>query len=237
MRVMLRRNEAAILALLGAGAFAKSPYVGKLGGAFGKATGIVKVVASGVGGKMMAFALVISAIGFGASAWRASPRTSSPQAPPIASTSNSPAQAMAVPLAPSETSLEKEAPPPAPCARLTSREPVTDHDRSKPLRDQNATISRSAASRASVRLDVEVALIRDGTTHLNAGDPIAALDAFDEHARLFPHGALAEERAAGRVRALCRLGRTSEAQSEAARFLASHPASPHAGSVRAACAR
>jgi hypothetical protein len=57
----------------------------------------------------------------------------------------------------------------------------------------------------------------------------------DEHARLYPNGALAEDRAAERVFALCALGDVDQARAEAARFLASHSLSPYASAVQSSC--
>jgi outer membrane protein assembly factor BamD (BamD/ComL family) len=70
---------------------------------------------------------------------------------------------------------------------------------------------------------------------LKAGDAASALDALDEHARRFPNGILAEERASQRVVALCSAGRIAEAQAEGERFLREHPLSPAATRVRGAC--
>jgi hypothetical protein len=60
--------------------------------------------------------------------------------------------------------------------------------------------------------------------------------ALDEHARRFPRGALAEEREAARVLALCAQGRASEARASASAFVASNPRSPFAAQVRRSCA-
>jgi hypothetical protein len=51
----------------------------------------------------------------------------------------------------------------------------------------------------------------------------------------FPSGALAEERDASRVLALCAAGRAAEARVIATDFLAKHPRSPAASRVRASC--
>jgi len=57
----------------------------------------------------------------------------------------------------------------------------------------------------------------------------------EDHARRFPNGALAEERDAARVLALCDLQRLDEARDVARRFLREHPRSPLAPRVAHAC--
>lgn len=84
-------------------------------------------------------------------------------------------------------------------------------------------------------LDDETRLVRDADAALRGGDAARALTLLDEHARLFPSGVLAEERAAERVLALCALGRTGEARTAAATFLRDRPLSPLATRVRSSC--
>ena len=84
-------------------------------------------------------------------------------------------------------------------------------------------------------LDAEIALVRDARAALRAGDPSRALSLLDDHDWRFPGGALSEDCAAERIYVLCALGRTDEARARAARFIASHSASPHASAVRASC--
>jgi hypothetical protein len=81
----------------------------------------------------------------------------------------------------------------------------------------------------------ETRLLRSANQALHAGDAARALTLLEEHARLYPHGILTEERSAERVSALCALGRIDDAKLEAARFLASTPDSPLAASVRTSC--
>jgi TolA-binding protein len=56
-----------------------------------------------------------------------------------------------------------------------------------------------------------------------AGDFQAAVDATLQHAKTFPHGSLAEERDALRIRALAKLGRKEEARSALDRLRSQHP--------------
>jgi len=118
---------------------------------------------------------------------------------------------------------------------------------SKPVRPDPAprvlpapvTTSASTATTTTVvttsPLDDEIALVRDARSALRAGDASHSLAILDEHDRRFPGGALSEDCAAERIYALCALGRVDEARLLATRFLADHPVSPHAASVRASC--
>lgn len=72
---------------------------------------------------------------------------------------------------------------------------------------------------------------------LRDGDPDAALQSLDALGSAQPNGALAEERLAARVVALCAAGRIDEAKAAAADFLARYPGSVQASQVRASCAR
>lgn len=81
----------------------------------------------------------------------------------------------------------------------------------------------------------ELALIRAATSALRDADGQAAMRLLDQHAQLYPHGILKEERQGLHVLALCALGQTPEALRERERFLSVAPHSPLAGRVQAAC--
>jgi hypothetical protein len=81
----------------------------------------------------------------------------------------------------------------------------------------------------------EAALLLSTQAALREDNPGRALALLDEHARRFPRGALAQERDAARVLALCAAGRVDEARSARDAFLAAHPRSPAAARVRHAC--
>jgi hypothetical protein len=85
-------------------------------------------------------------------------------------------------------------------------------------------------------LEAETRLVRAGIAALREGDPADALDLFDEHARTYPNGVLAEERAAERITALCHLDRVDEANRAAATFVREHSGSPLVARVRSGCA-
>lgn len=95
---------------------------------------------------------------------------------------------------------------------------------------------RAAKPQDTSSLSEELALVREGTSRLHAGNAVAALASFDSHAETFPRGLLEEERCAGRVLALCALGRKSDARDQAVALRVSHPASAHAARIRESCA-
>ena len=240
------RNEAAMVALLGAGAAANVSAAGAFGSSVGKALGAAKSAAVGIGSKVIVGALVVSAAGLGTIAWRAGASADRPRrdGPAPDASSISAASSAAVeppPRAPasvaSASATAVGATSPAPPAATTAPSPTVSGARAarRPSPPRNAPPPTNTKQTAA-GFDVEVALVRRGTARLSAGDPGSALDAFDEHARTFPHGVLEEERAAGRVRALCSLGRAAEARMEADRFDASYPGSPYVASIRSSCA-
>jgi hypothetical protein len=65
-----------------------------------------------------------------------------------------------------------------------------------------------------------------------ASDPARALALVHDADRRFPRGVFGEEREAIAIECLARVGRASEAQTRASRFLAAHPRSPFAERVR-----
>ena len=112
------------------------------------------------------------------------------------------------------------APAPAPAPALT------------PARDARAVEHTRAGSSS---LSAELALVRAAQAALDGRDPARALALLHRHARRFPLGALAEERDAALVDALCGVGRKAAARSAAASFAARYASSPRAQRVAAAC--
>lgn len=82
----------------------------------------------------------------------------------------------------------------------------------------------------------EASLLRAAHASLAKNDGNGAMSSLDEHARRFPRGALAEEREAAKVMALCAQGRASEARASASAFVSANPRSPFAAQVRRSCA-
>lgn len=75
------------------------------------------------------------------------------------------------------------------------------------------------------RLAAEVAILDRARASLAGGDLEAARAGLDEHARRFPHGALADLRGATEVELLCRQGAAVEASRRAVALTQSHPRS------------
>lgn len=85
-------------------------------------------------------------------------------------------------------------------------------------------------------LDEETRLLTDARHALEHGDGDKALARLDEHARRFPNGWFAADRAAERIIVLCSLGRQAEAVEQATVFLQNRPKSPLTRRVEASCA-
>lgn len=94
----------------------------------------------------------------------------------------------------------------------------------------------AAHAETSDTLQQEARLITDARLALEHGDGDKALARLAEHARLFPNGWFAADRAAERIVVLCSLGRRAEAVEEATVFLQSRPKSPLTRRVEASCA-
>jgi hypothetical protein len=84
-------------------------------------------------------------------------------------------------------------------------------------------------------LEAETRALGLALADLREGRASSALSALDAQRARFPNGALVEERAEARIKALCALGRAEEARDNAARFLVEYPRSLLAGRVRASC--
>jgi len=84
-------------------------------------------------------------------------------------------------------------------------------------------------------LGEEVAILTRAEKALHNGKAAIALKLLDEHQRRFASGALAQERSAARVQALCALGRTEEANAESARLTRRSPNSPQAAQAKRFC--
>jgi len=95
--------------------------------------------------------------------------------------------------------------------------------------------TQKLSARSGDGLAEEVALLSRAETELHAGRPAKALLALAEHQRKFPRGALAEERTAARIQALCALGRNDEANAQLTKLLHISPNSAHEERARQAC--
>lgn len=108
----------------------------------------------------------------------------------------------------------------------------------QPSAAASATSQPSAAEPAALAngsLNAETVLLARAQRALGSGSPGDALPWIQQHAARFPNGALAQEREAARVLALCALKRTGEARRATQQFLRVWPSSPLADRVRTAC--
>ena len=128
--------------------------------------------------------------------------------------------------------IPDQAPPPSPPAPVND---VLERATPEPPRAEVAQKRATRRVRAADDLAQEVAILSQASSELHAGRPGDALKALEEHQRLYPAGALAEERTAARIRALCALGRVDEARSDLTRLSQSTPDSPHLARARKAC--
>ena len=104
-----------------------------------------------------------------------------------------------------------------------------------PVSSSRAGDAQKIVPRSRDGLAEEVALLSRAETEFRAGRPAKALLLLSEHQRKFPHGALAEERAAARIQALCALGRNDEANAQLTQLLHISPNSAHEARARQAC--
>lgn len=98
-----------------------------------------------------------------------------------------------------------------------------------------ATATATAPDDADT-LEREARYLTDARVALQHGNGNQALAQLDEHARQFPKGWFAADRAAERIVVLCSLDRRDEAVKEAKVFLESRPKSPLTRRVEASCA-
>jgi len=158
-------------------------------------------------------------------------RAAAPVEAPVMAPSHAPVTAPAVPhTTPSERPSE-------PSPALASPDPP------KPPRIERATQIGGADQQrvstptgAATSLAEETRLLEAAQRELARNQGGAALALLDEHAAKFPRGALSEERAAARILALCRLGRTGEARRAAEAFVGAAPQSPLVPRLESSCA-
>jgi len=121
----------------------------------------------------------------------------------------------------------------------TSPSARSDEPRAAPIATlegaRRAIVAPKAPARSRDGLTEEVALLSRAETELHAGRPAKALVALAEHQRRFPRGALAEERTAAKIQALCALGRNEEANAQLRQLLHISPKSALEERSRQAC--
>ncbi|AKV00495.1 hypothetical protein AKJ09_07158 [Labilithrix luteola] len=124
----------------------------------------------------------------------------------------------------------------APSAEPSPSVPVVSIDALPTAAPVKRTVTVKSAAPAEDALARETRLLGRSNLAANAGELGEALRLLDEHAREFPQGVLADERAVERVVLLCRMGRKTEASREADAFLATHRGSPLRARVASTCA-
>jgi hypothetical protein len=135
----------------------------------------------------------------------------------------------AAPLVPSPQVAAAPVAPSQPAPSVAQSAPAI----SEPAPRAAAAHSPSAGPRPASTLGDQVTALDRARRALADGDSRGALHALDDYEARYPHGVLAEEAEVVRVEALVAAGDHEGAARVGARFLASHPNSPHASRVRA----
>ncbi|HEY3500864.1 MAG TPA: hypothetical protein VGK73_39500 [Polyangiaceae bacterium] len=219
-RARVRRHLVAALATAGAGlggvtpAAAASAHVGAAGVALGTATGKSVLTLSSVA--------VWLAAGAGLGTLVATPAL-------VMRLKSAAPSALVTPAAPAKTEVRAAPALPAPAA------PDRAPNAAREVAERKARPAAPPAL-AVPSLSEETALLARAQRELGAGNAASALSLLAAHAERFPNGALAEERSAARVLALCALGRVVEARRDAELFAARSPRSPLIPRLRDSCA-
>ncbi|MEA2699884.1 MAG: hypothetical protein QOI66_4155 [Myxococcales bacterium] len=141
-----------------------------------------------------------------------------------------PAPARPAPIGPT-------APRPAVEAPDTEIAPLVAPKHSATLSPTRSTPPRSTHAPATdATIDGEMRLLKEAQAAGADGNWQRALRLLDEYAVRFPAGRLADVRAVAHLTALCKLGQTTMARSEAERFLVRYPNSPFTDRVKRVCA-
>jgi hypothetical protein len=107
------------------------------------------------------------------------------------------------------------------------REPIADVDRRAITLPTTRAASTPSAPESAPTPEREISLLKRAR-EATLTNPAQALVLTSEHAKLFPGGALAQEREVIAIDALLRLGRQAEAAQRAQRFQSNYPGSAHA---------
>ena len=102
-------------------------------------------------------------------------------------------------------------------------------------RAKSSSAAVNGADAVDRSLEIEAKMLREARAARLAGEATRSLSLVTEHATRFPNGALAPERDAERIGALCALGRREEAQKHITEFEVRWASSPLLERVRAAC--
>ena len=162
--------------------------------------------------------------------WWSGSEARGPRAPSAASAASTPAARTTNQPAPPSS------PPSATVKRSQPQAPARGN-RSRSTLAARAVTAKIGVSAPGPDVAGEIALLNQAQRALASGQANTALQLLDRHAREFPRGSLAEERAAARIIALCALGRVTAARAETAEFVRQSPESPLVERVRAACGK
>lgn len=152
--------------------------------------------------------------------------------------------ARAQPSTPTATG-SSHAPPTNEPADLASPATATTDDRAAEPPNARSDTSGSPTKRSAVEpqaraadpLREEIALLTRARRALERGDTDDALQTLEVHARRFPRGQMAEDRAALRPQVLCSAGNSGQALATAVAFARAYPKSAHADKVSRVRAR
>lgn len=114
--------------------------------------------------------------------------------------------------------------------------PTADAPIEPPRALPRAVAPPRGSGEADDALQREARLLASARRASKAGEASRALALLDQHAKTFPDGWLASDRAAERIVVLCTLGRRDEARREAAVFLDGRAESPLTRRVASSCA-
>jgi len=127
--------------------------------------------------------------------------------------------------------------PGAPAREAPESGAITSAPSAQRPRAAASKVASSDQSSEVSSLEEEVAALDAARTVLAGGDPLRTLKLLDQYQQAFPKGALRPEASYLRIQALSKAGQAGAAREQAARFLASHPKSPHAAQLQALLSR
>ena len=176
-------------------------------------------VAGGVGLACVAFVVVAL-------------RGSTPTAPAVSGVSPSSPAGQTAPLAVEQAAQAVQPPE----LQINQPEMPTDvRDLPDAPRAASSGAAFKKADAVDGSLEIEAKILREARAARLAGQAARSLSLVTEHATRFPNGALAPERDAERISALCALGRREQAQKHIADFELRWTSSPLLERVRASC--
>jgi hypothetical protein len=95
------------------------------------------------------------------------------------------------------------------------------------LDDEQLPTAPRGSTRKPVDLSAEIRMLDQARTAIRANNPSQGLVLLGQYVKRYPKGSFRQEAAVLRIEALAVAGSRSQAASEAARFIANNPRSPH----------